>query len=232
MVAPNPEFDVYSQDYRNLVNQSVEFSGLTVDFFTQGKANFFNRKLQGIHNLKILDIGCGIGQIHSLITASDRTITGVDVSGESVRLAESHHPNHAYKVYDGYTLPFEDHTFDVALTICVMHHVPPTQWHHFCVEMTRVVKPGGWVFIFEHNPYNPLTRLAVNRCPFDKDAVLLTARKTETLLTSTGMIQPCSEYLFFTPFQHSVFQKFDRCLKKVPLGAQYCTYGKKNFSKN
>ena len=94
--------------------------------------------------------------------------------------------------------------------------------------MTRVVKPGGWIFIFEHNPYNPLTRLAVNRCPFDKDAVLLTAKKTERLLSSTGTeLKFQSDYIFFTPFKHPWFQKIDSFLRKLPLGGQYCTYGQK-----
>ena len=41
--------------------------------------------------------------------------------------------------------------------------------------MRRVVRPGGLLCIIEHNPFNPLTRLAVVRCEFDRDAVLLPA---------------------------------------------------------
>ena len=43
----------------------------------------------------------------------------------------------------------------------------------FVADMVRVTRPGGLVCVIEHNPLNPLTRLAVNRCPFDADAVLL-----------------------------------------------------------
>ena len=230
MTEPRAEFDSYSQNYKKLVNQSVNFSGLTVDFFTQGKANFLNSFLENKQDCKILDIGCGTGEIHSFLEKDQRQITGVDVSTESLKLAQGNYPSNQYLLYDGYTLPFDDNTFDVALTICVMHHVTPSQWQHFVDEMVRVVKPEGRVFIFEHNPYNPLTRLAVNRCPFDKDAVLLRSKKVENLLNATNLISCKSDFIFFTPFKHSIFQKLDKLLSWLPLGAQYCTYGKKRNS--
>jgi ubiquinone/menaquinone biosynthesis C-methylase UbiE len=227
MPEPKSEFDSYSHNYKSLVNQSVNFSGLTVDFFTQGKARFINKILENEQGGKILDIGCGTGEIHSFLQKDHRQITGVDVSKESLKIAQTNYPTHNYQPYDGYTLPFEDNTFDIALTICVMHHVVPSQWKHFVNEMVRIVKPGGWIFIFEHNPYSPLTRLAVNRCPFDKDAVLLQAKKVESLLKNTQSVACKSDYIFFTPFKHSFFQKVDQFLSWLPLGAQYCTYGRK-----
>ena len=66
--------------------------------------------------------------------------------------------------YDGEKLPFPDETFDVVLAICVLHHVPVSQRYTFVSEMVRVARSGGVVAIFEHNPFNPLTRHAVNSC--------------------------------------------------------------------
>ena len=63
MTEHKAEFDSYSKDYKNLVNQSVSFSGLTVDFFTQGKAAFLNNFLKDEKEHKIVDIGCGTGEI-------------------------------------------------------------------------------------------------------------------------------------------------------------------------
>ena len=39
--------------------------------------------------------------------------------------------------------------------------------------MYRVLKPGGRIYLFEHNPVNPVTRYLVKTCVFDKDAKLL-----------------------------------------------------------
>ena len=53
--------------------------------------------------------------------------------------------------------------------------------------MRRVVRPGGLVCVIEHNPLNPLTRsLAVSRCEFDSDAVLLGASTTRKLMAAGG----------------------------------------------
>lgn len=223
----DPKFDKYSENYQDLVNNSLEFSGLTVDFFTQGKADFLDRLLDGKGDQTILDVGCGIGDLHPFLAHVDRKITGVDVSGESIKIAQETKPANSYSIYDGRVLPFDKGTFDVVLTVCVMHHVPPAGWQDFICEMVRVTKKGGMIAIFEHNPFNPLTRLAVNRCPFDADAVLLRAKQVEGMLLKTGQVTPQSDYIFFTPFKHPFFKKLDNLFSWLPLGAQYCTYGRK-----
>ena len=38
----------------------------------------------------------------------------------------------------------------------------------------------------KHNPLNPLTRLVVSRCEFDRDAVLLTAKAAKRLLRGSA----------------------------------------------
>jgi ubiquinone/menaquinone biosynthesis C-methylase UbiE len=221
------EFDDYSHDYKKVIGDSIKFSGLTVDFFAEGKANFFNQLVNQKSEHVILDIGCGIGAMHPYLAQKGRTIVGVDVSSESIKIAKDTYKNNIYTTYDGNTLPFEDDTFDGVLTVCVMHHVPPKQWQDFINEMVRVTKPGGTVAIFEHNPFNPVTRYIVNRCPFDKDAVLLRSKLVETMLSKTSQLKPSTSFIFFIPLKYSIFRKIEKFLKCLPLGAQYCTYGKK-----
>jgi SAM-dependent methyltransferase len=219
------QFDPHSATYQSDVNQSIAFSGLTVDFFTQGKADHLKSLLSGYfdHNqLSILDVGCGIGNIHPMIQS--HFVTGIDVSHESLKVAQANNSHCQYYHYDGVKFPFEDNTFDATFTICVMHHVPPSQWESFMGEMKRVTKPGGMVIVFEHNPYNPLTLWAVNRCEFDKDAVLLKHSKTQLLMNDNGLHTTHTDFLFFTPFKHSFFKRLDQKLAFIPLGAQYCTY--------
>ena len=75
--------------------------------------------------------------------------------------------------------------------------------------------------IFEHNPLNPLTVHAVNTCPFDANARLLTARKLAAAMRLAGWEPPKCEYRIFFPRQLSSLRPLERWLKKVPLGAQY-----------
>jgi hypothetical protein len=92
-------------------------------------------------------------------------------------------------------------------------------------ELRRVVRPGGLVAVIEHNPFNPLTKLAVSRCEFDRDAVLLRAAKTERLMKGAGLLSVESDYFLFFPFKAGIAQRTERAIRKLPLGAQYMTCG-------
>jgi len=219
-------------DYSNEVDQSIRFSGVGHDFFIKGKAVKLLALLDRFdfrpNGLDLLDIGCGVGLLHPFLEGAGLRIVGVDVADAALAKARALNKNASYFHYDGAHLPFPDAHFDVALTICVLHHVPPDQWHAFLLEARRVIKSPGALIVFEHNPWNPLTRLAVNRCPFDHDAVLLSAPHLTTLMAEAGFIQVAREYLFFTPFSHGVVRRLEARVNRVPLGAQYVIMGRKH----
>ena len=109
--------------------------------------------------------------------------------------------------------------------ICVMHHVAPVEWAHFMNEMRRVVRPGGLICVIEHNPLNPLTRLAVARCEFDRDAVLLGAGKVRKLMAASGLRKIGARYFLLLPFEAKPVRRLEGALSKLPLGAQYAAFG-------
>jgi SAM-dependent methyltransferase len=138
-----------------------------------------------------------------------------------VREASIANPWATYAAYDGRKLPFEDGRFDVAFAICVLHHVEPADRAAFVVELGRVVRPGGVVLIFEHNPYNPLTRVAVSRCDFDRGVVLETRAATLRLVRSGGLEPVEAPYIVFFPWRARGLRATERVLGWLPLGAQY-----------
>jgi SAM-dependent methyltransferase len=222
------EFDRYASTYDAAVNKSLAFSGLKVDVFTRMKADYLNALMQSEFPtppfVNILDVGCGIGNLHPHLS-SRAALTGVDVSVDSIDVARENNKNFTYASYDGRTLPFEAATFDLAFTICVLHHVPPAQWQMFVAEMHRVLRPGGLALVFEHNPWNPVTRKIVSSCEFDKDAVLLTATKTEALLSGAGFDAISTNYIALTPLDGTIPRRIERAVSRFPLGAQYYTRG-------
>jgi SAM-dependent methyltransferase len=111
--------------------------------------------------------------------------------------------------------------FNAAYAIAVMHHVPPSDWTNFLTEMRRVVRPGGMVVVFEHNPINPLTQWIVRTCPIDENAVLLGSRKLRGLMAQSGLVDIESRYIIFTPLDGEGYRKFDRMIGWLPFGAQY-----------
>ena len=215
-------------DYRRDVDRSIDFSGLSVDFFLGGKAQHLQQLVSqrlAKPDLVGLDIGCGVGAMHPYLRRTFTRVYGVDVSADAIREAAQRNPWADYAAYDGSTLPFEAASMDVVFASCVLHHVSPASWSHFMHEAKRVLRPRGVFVVFEHNPYNPLTRLAVWRCKFDEDAVLLTRRSTEALFKGAGFGDVVGHYIFFLPIAASWARRAEAWLHALPLGAQYYVAG-------
>ncbi len=222
-------FDQYDRSYGAVVQSSIDFSGLPHDFFLEAKAELLREKIAAHFGLGKtpdgLDVGCGVGSFHPYVRALFGRYCGADVSAKSIAQAKEQRRDVEYAAYDGVSLPYENGSFDFVSAICVMHHVPPADWPAFMRELRRVTRKGGLVSVIEHNPFNPLTRLAVNRCEFDRDAVLLRAVQTERLMKQAGLSRVESDYFLFFPFRAATVQKTERAIRKLPLGAQYMTCG-------
>ncbi len=227
----NAEFDQHADTYVEQVNQAIAFTGQDVDFFLQVKARHLLSLLDEFvgtpQSCRLLDVGCGIGSVDRLLVNEVSELHGIDISAESIKLATANVPGVCFRSYDGTRIPYEDGQFDAAFAICTYHHVEPDARQRLTQEITRVVRPGGLLAIFEHNPLNPMTRLAVSRTEFDADAVLLRCGEANGLLTHVGLEPIASRSILFTPFQGRLWERFDRCLGWLPLGAQYYAVGRK-----
>lgn len=223
------EFDGYRSNYSETVNKSIAFSGLTVDFFTEAKAvrmlDILEARLGSTDKLSVLDVGCGVGSYHALLRDRLGQLTGVDPSSECLAEAEQTNPAVNYRAYDGDVIPFESGTFDAASAICVMHHIPPARRAKFTSELKRVVRPRGLALLFEHNPYNPLTRRAVSNCPFDADAVLLSMKTAKDHLRQAGFREIDGRYILSIPSIAGFARSMDDALGALPTGAQYYVSG-------
>jgi SAM-dependent methyltransferase len=222
-------FDSYDKSYDAVVQSSIDFSGLPHSFFMTAKADLL-RDLLATRLLvegkpDALDVGCGVGAFHPAISGMFRRLCGTDVSAASIEEAKRRNPGAEYKTYDGEVLPYDSATFDCATAICVMHHVAPEKWLHFLREIRRVLRPGGLVCVIEHNPFNPLTRLAVARCEFDRDAVLLRAGQTERLMANAGLRDIDTRYFLLLPWATPLMRRIEHSVRRAPLGAQYATCG-------
>jgi SAM-dependent methyltransferase len=219
-------FDSRAGGYREAVERSIAFSGAGHEVFTQIKARelleLCRRRVGDPGSLAFLDVGCGPGETDRALAGSVGSLAGADSSEAMARAAAELNPWAEYAHADATRrLPYDDATFDVSFTICVLHHVDPPDRPRFVAEMARVTRPGGVVAVFEHNPLNPLTRRAVAGCEFDRGVRLLGRRACASLLRDGGLAEPRTAYVVFFRSDSEIRQRIARRLRRIPLGAQY-----------
>ena len=222
------EFDRFADEYDQLHEENIAVTGEKPEFFHEYKIKVLAQLAQdrSIRPDSILDFGSGIGNstpfLHHYFTTA--SLTGTEVSQRSLDVAESRFPNISTGLLiDGQRIPAEDNSFDITFSACVFHHIPHEEHLHWLKELRRVTRRGGMLAIFEHNPLNPLTRLAVHRCPFDADAVLLRSGKTEALLRGTGARNIETRFFLLLPSKAPLARRFETLAGRLPLGAQYLT---------
>lgn len=98
-------------------------------------------------NEKVLELGCGEGYGTHLLSGNSGSIFGLDIHKESLNHAIEKYEsvNCKFRTYDGITIPFPDETFDRVVLFQVIEHIEDD--HGFLQEISRVLKPGGILFL-------------------------------------------------------------------------------------
>ena len=107
---------------------------------------------------RVLDIGCGGGDMMRLLTARGADAWGLEVSQAPLdrAVAAGIDPDRLV-LGDGRSLPFEDAGFDLAMFVYSFHHVPDGVRKDMLAEVARILKPPGRLIAFEPRPYGELT---------------------------------------------------------------------------
>lgn len=219
------DFDGFASDYRAIHTANVRLSGADSFYFAEMKVKLLLSFEDGQKKL-LLDLGCGDGTTEFFIQQyfPKWQVKGIDVSEKSIDNAkEKNLPSASFHVYDGINIPEEENNVDIVFVAGVLHHVNYELHSQIMNEIKRVLKPGGRLFLFEHNPVNPVTRHLVNTCIFDKDARLLRSGYTSRLLRSAGLTIKEKQFIIFFP-RKGLLSKFiflEKYLRWLPLGGQY-----------
>lgn len=215
---------------------NIRMSGESPDFFAEYKVRDVAVALgaTSLQQLKLLEFGVGVGNSlpHFRKYFPAATIVGADVSRRSLKVATERFPGHAALVeIDGAQLPFADQSFDFVFVANVFHHIDRNDHAMHFRNLLRVLRPRGSLFLFEHNPYNPLTLYAVNTCPFDKNAHLITPGAMRRRLAEAGFVNIRVSFRIFFPRLLHVLRPMEKWLTRVPLGAQYCAVASAGYGR-
>lgn len=102
--------------------------------------------------MRVLDIGCGTGAVTRIVASklADGEIVGLDPSYvflEKARDLSGTFSNISFEQGDGRQLPFGENSFDVVVFHTVLSHMPSPE--SFLKEAYRVLKPGGYLSVFD-----------------------------------------------------------------------------------
>jgi 2-polyprenyl-3-methyl-5-hydroxy-6-metoxy-1,4-benzoquinol methylase len=217
------EFDDYAEGYEAMHAASVAASGESTVYFADHKVGCLQR-LGVLPTDPILDYGCGIGNLTERLFPVFSEVHGFDPSLKSLAVAQRRAPQ--AKLHER-AVDVPSAYFQCAVLSGVLHHVPPAERRELLSTVREKLRPGGRVFIFEHNPFNPVTRRAVAACPFDEDAILLWPREAKRLVKSAGFDPVKLEYVVFFPHSLAFLRRFEPRLSWLGLGAQTLTIGEK-----
>jgi SAM-dependent methyltransferase len=224
------EFDLLADNYERQHRANIAISGEGTAFFAEYKIADLALLASSVghQHTTMLDFGCGIGNSIPYFRRyfPSAKLQCADVSTHSMDIARTRFPgSEAYVVVQS-EIGLPSHSQDISFSACVFHHIPHHEHEHWLSELRRVTRPGGLMAIYEHNPLNPLTLRAVNTCPLDINARLITANTLRKRALAAGWVDVSVAYKLFFPSFLSRLRPLEKRLQWLVLGAQYRLSGR------
>jgi SAM-dependent methyltransferase len=98
---------------------------------------------------RILDVGCGEGQITRLLAALNSEVLGIDATWAQIAKAAARSTGECYVRASAEALPFRNHVFDAAIACLVFEHI--VEMEDAIREVARVLRSAGrFVLILNH----------------------------------------------------------------------------------
>lgn len=98
---------------------------------------------------RILDLGCGTGELASVFLKRGYSYVGIDIEQERITYAAKTYPQGKFHVMDASALAYPDGYFDQILVTGVLHHLSDEDVRSIVREMKRVLRPQGRALVME-----------------------------------------------------------------------------------
>jgi SAM-dependent methyltransferase len=145
----DPDFQTYARAARTMT----------------GMAEF----LGDLRGREVLEYGCGLGTLSTLLALSGARVSAFDLSPASLEVARRRAELHGveddidFSVAPGEALPYADESFDVVVGKAILHHLDVALAGP---ELHRVLRPGGRAAFSEPLGTNPLVVFARDHLPY------------------------------------------------------------------
>lgn len=105
---------------------------------------------------KVLDVGCGTGRLVEFLNKNQFEAYGSDNSKIAIKHARKINRKNSIILASATKLPFADESFDLVTSISVIEHLTPRQAKKFILEVKRVLKQKGFIFLVTPNFATPI----------------------------------------------------------------------------
>ena len=217
-----------ADEYDRMLDRGIGLSGESKAFFLRGRVDDLARNLHAAYEpSRVLDIGCGTGETSCYLAERfpGARVVGVDVSRAAIQYASRSYGSDrvSFRLLD----EFDNEPFELCYINGVFHHLKDGERQETLRVIRERLRDGGFLALFENNPWNPGTRIVMKRIPFDRDAEPLSSRETRRLLDGAGFKCVDTRYLFYFPRFMSALRTMEASLVHLPLGAQYYVLAQK-----
>lgn len=164
---------------------------------------------------KILEAGCGVGQVALALRSRGFDCFGLDYAKNTISMLNEKFPEVPFHQGDIRCLPYPDAFFDSYISLGVIEHFTEGQ-DQMLQEAARVVKPGGWIFI-SVPALNEFRKLKGKLGLYDTSAMepffeaCYTVEELEALLHNAG----------FTPVERSFQNSVMTFVQETPIRPLY-----------
>ncbi|MEP7145554.1 MAG: class I SAM-dependent methyltransferase [bacterium] len=228
MSAEKVDFNKYAEDYEGILDKDLKIFGEESGYFAEYKVKIVH-ETSSIIPTNILEYGCGIGLNLGFFKKyfPQSEIHGCDISQKSIEIASLRNKEIDCFIIDEETLRDRKEKYDLIFVSCVFHHIAPALRKNSIKQIKDLLKKGGALYIFEHNPINPVTQKIVRECVWDEDAILLDMKETISLMKDEDFEISDKKYYLFFPARLNFLRPLEKFLGIVPLGGQYFVKGLK-----
>jgi SAM-dependent methyltransferase len=164
---------------------------------------------------RLIEAGCGAAQLARDLLGRFATteLVGLEVDERQLAKNRANPSDRLQFVFAGaQSIPFPHASFDGALMLKSLHHVPRALMDQALVEIARVLRPGGWLYVSEPVYAGPLNELI--RLFNDEGEVRAAAQAALDRAIASGQWQSAADQRFDTPVRFASFEDFEKRLMR------------------
>lgn len=163
-----------------------------------------------LSDCQLIEPGCGPARLASALVARypGTHVTGLEVDErQHAKNLAAPPPGLTFLKAGAQAIPFADASFDGALMLKSLHHVPMPLMAQALDEVARVLRPSGWFYVSEPVYAGPLNEIM--RLFNDEGVVRAAAQQALDQALATGPWAAVSDHRFAMPVHFSDFATFE-----------------------